>query len=87
MKNVVRRASKAEHPKDRTEAYCTSLGEELMMNLTNAVISNYHTRECLIHSDSHVFNILVEAKPSIQELETFGPNGTMVLCDWEMAMA
>jgi hypothetical protein len=34
-----------------------------------------------------VFNILVESKPSIQELELFGPNGTMVLCDWEMAMA
>jgi thiamine kinase-like enzyme len=53
----------------------------------DAQIARYHERDCLIHGDSHVFNILVEAKPSIEELEDFGPNGTMVLCDWEMAMA
>jgi predicted unusual protein kinase regulating ubiquinone biosynthesis (AarF/ABC1/UbiB family) len=42
--------------------------------------------ETVFHSDSHVFNILVEAKPSIEELEDFGPYGTtVVLCDWEMA--
>ena len=34
-----------------------------------------------------VFNTLVEAKPSIEHLERFGPDGTMVLVDWEMAMA
>ena len=55
--------------------------------IINAIIANYHKRDCLIHSDAHTFNVLVEAKPSIEELETFGPYGTMVLCDWEMAMA
>jgi thiamine kinase-like enzyme len=53
----------------------------------DAHFAKYHDRDCLIHSDSHVFNILVEAKPSIEELEDFGPDGTVVLCDWEMAMA
>jgi hypothetical protein len=48
-------------------------------------LANNRQRDCIIHSDSHVFNILVEAKPSIEELEDFGPYGTVVLCDWEMA--
>ena len=87
MKNVAQEASRTQDPKDRTELYCTSLGEDVIMNIINANIANYHKRDCLIHSDAHTFNILVEAKPSIEELETFGPYGTMVLCDWEMAMA
>jgi thiamine kinase-like enzyme len=37
----------------------------------------------LIHNDTHVFNILVEEKPS---LTSFGSLGTFVLCDWEMAI-
>lgn len=28
----------------------------------------------------------MEAKPSIEQLEQFGPNGTVVIDDWEMAM-
>lgn len=87
MKSVAREASKTQDPKDRTEAYCATLGEDVVMNIINANIANYHQRDCLIHSDCHAFNILVEAKPSIEELEAFGMNGTMVLCDWEMAMA
>lgn len=87
MKCVAREASKSQDPKDRTESYCTTLGEDVVMNIINALTANYHQRDCLIHSDCHAFNILVEAKPSIEELEAFGKNGTMVLCDWEMAMA
>ena len=87
MKSVAREASKSQDPKDRTESYCATLGEGVVMNIINALTANYHQRDCLIHSDCHAFNILVEAKPSIEELEAFGKNGTMVLCDWEMAMA
>jgi hypothetical protein len=87
MKDVARAASRTEHPSNRTEAFCASLGEDVTMKIMDAYASKFNQRECLCHTDSHVFNILVEAKPSIEELEDFGPNGTMVLCDWEMAMA
>lgn len=53
----------------------------------DAVITDYYKRDTLIHSEAHPFNILVEAKPSIEKLEQFGPNGTVVIDDWEMAMA
>jgi len=58
-----------------------------MIKIMDANLANYHQQDCLIHSDSRVFNMLVEAKPSIVELEDFGPNGTVVLCDREMAMS
>jgi len=87
MKKSAMEASKLDNPTDRIEAYCTSLGEEVMLKIMNASIADYHKRDCLIHADSHVFNTLVEAKPSIEHLERFGKEGTMVLVDWEMAMA
>jgi hypothetical protein len=87
MKAVTIAASQIKDPSDRTETYCASLGEDAIVKIMDAHFAKYHDRDCLIHSDSHVFNILVEAKPSIEELEDFGPDGTVVLCDWEMAMA
>ena len=87
MKVFVHEACAKENPKDRTEAYCVDVGADVLEKVVDGIISNYHQRDCLIHSDSHVMNILVESKPSVEELELFGPNGTMVLCDWEMAMA
>ena len=86
MKDVAREASNSVVPKDRTELYCSTLGEKVVMKIVDANIANYHQRDCLIHSDCHAFNILVEAKPSIEKLEQYA-GGTMVLCDWEMAMA
>ena len=74
-------------PKDRTEAYYQEIGCDKLLKVLQANIDNFHQRDCLIHSDSHVFNILVEAKPSIEALDDFGPNGSVVLCDWEMTMA
>lgn len=74
-------------PSDRTKAYLASLGEEVVAKIMDANYANYHEPDCLIHSDSHAFNILVEAKPSIEQLEDFGPDGSVTLCDWEMAMA
>ena len=73
-------------PSDRTKAYLASLGGEVVTNIMDANYATYHEPDCLIHSDSHVFNILVEAKPSIEKLEDFGPDGSVTLCDWEMAM-
>ena len=52
-----------------------------------ASIDDFNKQDCLIHADAHVFNTLVEAKPFVDKLEEFGHNGTLVLCDWEMAMA
>ena len=69
--------------KDRTEGYCQELGKEKLMQILQANINNLDTQDCLIHSDAHVFNILVEPKPDISKLEDFGPEGLMVLCDWE----
>ena len=86
VKPMAQAASKSDNPKDRTEGYCTELGEQLMKIMT-ASIDDYNKQECLIHADAHVFNMLVEAKPSVEKLEEFGHNGTLVLCDWEMAMA
>lgn len=71
-------------PKDRTERHMVTLGPELMLKTVQANLADYNTRDCLIHSDSHVFNIIVEAKPSIEEFENFGPNGNFVIVDWEM---
>ena len=84
---LARVACQPENQKDRTRAYCVSLGEEAVINILNAHSANYQRRHCLIHGDSHVFNILVESKPSIEDFDEFGPNGTFVLCDWEMAAA
>jgi len=39
------------------------------------------------HIICSVFNTLVEAKPSADKLEKFGPNGDVKLCDWEMSIA
>eukprot|EP00986_Skeletonema_menzelii_P017659 scaffold20957_cov144-Skeletonema_menzelii.AAC.4 len=84
MIEYVKKTCEEMKPKDRTETQMVVLGLELMLKTVEANLADYNTRDCLIHSDSHVFNIIVEAKPSIDELETFGPNGNFVLVDWEI---
>lgn len=73
-------------PADRVEEYCGNGGAELDAAYKGA-ITNYLKKECLTHNDSHVFNILAEAKPSIEQLEEFGPEGRICLVDWEMCTA
>mmetsp|Transcript_28961 Transcript_28961/g.42724 ORF Transcript_28961/g.42724 Transcript_28961/m.42724 type:complete len:289 (-) Transcript_28961:178-1044(-) len=85
MKAQTFEACTTECPKDRTQEFCQKLGDNIVMKFINKIISNYHQRDCLVHSDFHAFNLLVEAKPSITELENFGKNGSLVICDWEMA--
>jgi len=87
MIDFVKKTCEEMKPRDRTETHMVILGSELLLKVVEANLADYNTRDCLIHSDSHVFNIIVEAKPSIEELENFGPNGNFVLVDWEMCMA
>ena len=72
-------------PQDRTEQYC-AMGSTDLLKIVDANHADFYKRDCLIHSDSHAFNILVEAKPDEQDLDLFAPDGTVVICDWEMAM-
>jgi thiamine kinase-like enzyme len=74
-------------PPDKAAAYCQELGKERVGRLINGLDEHYMRREALIHSDPHVFNILVERKPSVAKLAKFGKNGSFVLCDWEMTFA
>ena len=83
VKSTAGEVCSKETPKDRTEGYCKEVGKEELLKILQANIDNLDQRDCLIHSDAHVFNILVESKPSIADLEQFGPEGLMVLCDWE----
>ena len=91
MKQVI--LKKIESPSDdddRNNSRATKLAKELGVDYCNTIFeactNNYRSREITCHSDLHAFNILVERKPDVQHLENFGPNGTVVICDWEMAM-
>lgn len=84
MIEYVKKTCEELEPKDRTERQMVIFGSELMNNIAERNLADYNTRDCLIHSDAHVFNIIVEGKPSIEELENFGSKGSFVLVDWEM---
>jgi hypothetical protein len=69
-----------------------TFGKELGVEAFNRLIDNldqdYNKRDVLCHSDSHVFNILVEKKPHPDDnMKQFGENGSFYICDWEMAFA
>ena len=46
-----------------------------------------HTRDCLIHNDTHCFNLLVERRRDNHTQHKFGTKGSIHICDWEMALA
>ena len=71
----------------RVAELAKSYGGDVCDRIIDANLANYEDRDCLVHSDSHAFNILVEAKPEVSTLERFGPNGDVILCDWEMVFA
>eukprot|EP00985_Skeletonema_marinoi_P027320 scaffold22244_cov73-Skeletonema_marinoi.AAC.1 len=60
------------------------MGTDILLKIFDANFADFNKSDCLIHSDSHAFNILVEAKPDEQDLERFAPDGTVVICDFEM---
>jgi hypothetical protein len=72
---------------DRVVSLAKELGLDACVHLTDQFLANLFETNSLAHSDTHVFNILVEKKPDVSTLEHFGPNGSYALCDWEMAMA
>ncbi|KAL7529126.1 hypothetical protein ACHAWF_002848 [Thalassiosira exigua] len=54
MMEYVKKTCENPKPKDRTETFCVVLGAEEMMKIVNANLADYHTKDCLVHSDSHV---------------------------------
>lgn len=69
-----------------TASLVRDYGREECDRLILKVLEDYNRRDCLVHSDVHAFNILVEKKPE-DGMESFGPKGDVVLCDWEMTFA
>lgn len=70
---------------NRTGDLAKSMGNDKLAELGAAICAAYETQHCLVHSDVHGFNVLVEPKPSIERLQDFGEKGTFKLVDWEMA--
>lgn len=70
---------------DKGIALIQGMGERMFYKIIDNMEKRYIERDCLVHGDAHPFNILVEPKPSIEELEKFGKQGSFVLCDWENA--
>lgn len=74
-------------PADDCIAYIREIGKDKFFSMMDNLWEKYSTRDCINHSDTHVFNVLVESKPPSRSEQQFGDNGTMTLCDWEMSMA
>jgi hypothetical protein len=74
-------------PTDQCVALMKEIGQEGWDTIVDNTEKEYMTREGLVHHDSHMFNILVEKKPSAEKLQKFGPEASFVICDWEMAFA
>jgi len=72
---------------DSCVAYMKGMGQEKFDELIANLDKLYMARECINHSDTQCFNLLVERKPSVDKLKAFGDNGDLAICDWEMAMA
>lgn len=80
-------AARKECPDNRTEAYMATVGADTVEKILNSNIDDLtHTHDCIIHNDFHVFNIIVERKPSLEKLTKFGPAGKVIICDWEQAI-
>ena len=69
---------------DRVAQLVQEMGKDTCLALVDDCEHNFNERQVLIHSDSHAFNTLVEA--TADGGNEFGPDGELVLVDWEMAM-
>jgi len=88
FEEMIGRSTTVAEPYDLSIQLAKEIGQEefnYMIDTRSAQFMN--DRRCMIHNDSHCFNILVEPKPSISTLENFGPQGNVYICDWEMAVA
>mmetsp|Transcript_24571 Transcript_24571/g.41781 ORF Transcript_24571/g.41781 Transcript_24571/m.41781 type:complete len:324 (-) Transcript_24571:101-1072(-) len=69
----------------RTNHQMKTLGKEQFFKLVDYSEQLYmESRDCLIHSDAHLFNILVERRGASPEAEV---SGQVTVCDWEMSVA
>jgi len=70
----------------RAGAIAKKLGPKLCLEIFAEAENSYRATDVPVHADLHPFNILVERKPNVLQLETFGEKGSFCICDWEMAM-
>jgi thiamine kinase-like enzyme len=87
IKSTLTEMASNTEPKNRTETYCSMLGKDVVNKIIDITAADDKKRECFLHRDPHTFNLLVEAKSSVQDLQSFGENGHVIICDWEMAGA
>ena len=71
-------------PHDSSIALAKEIGQTEFDKMIDNMSANYMERDCLVHNDIHVFNLLVEKKPTPTQ---FGEKGAVYICDWEMAVA
>jgi hypothetical protein len=86
-KKTFAEAISTSEPADQCVALMKEIGQEAYDSMVDNMTKEYTTREGLVHHDSHMFNMLVEKKPSTEKLQKFGPDALFVICDWEMAFA
>jgi thiamine kinase-like enzyme len=70
---------------DKALEFAHKVGKEAFDKIVDNHHANFMSQIVRCHGDPHVFNILVESKPSIETLKNFGPYGDMVVVDFEMA--
>jgi hypothetical protein len=68
---------------DRPSRLARSFGKVTLDKISTQYSQDVEETDCMIHGDSHVFNMLVGANPSIETLEKFAESGDIVLIDWE----
>lgn len=72
----------------RTTKTVQELGQKKCQTLVDNIQYQYlNARDCLVHSDLHVKNILVERMSLNKKGHVFGPTGAFSVCDWEMGFA
>ena len=70
---------------DRPTELARSLGRSALDDIYKAYCRDLERTDCYVHGDTHVFNMLVGAKPSVAMLENFDKCGDVCLIDWEMS--
>jgi hypothetical protein len=84
--NFHRKLQTSDASMDPCIAHMKAMGQDTFDSIVDNSKQNYERRECLNHRDCHCFNLLVEQKPN-DFIKSFGVNGNLIICDWEMAMA
>ena len=76
--------------KNKATQLAKEMGAETCSMIFDNITKSYREQSIPCHTDLHMFNILVEKKPRIdlfsEKDDIFGENGSVVICDFEMAM-